>query len=137
MVPRSLHFEKLVFQDCPEVDFLSIFDGEETLPLLLEYIACGAQGDLPKNSISKTGDSGLCELIEYDINNLPELDYSNSYGMNVVNIEAGRGCRLIATIAHPECFSVRKRDFLMSNKLLETSQRVYELLGKNRHSFFN
>lgn len=61
--PQITSLREMVFQDCPEVDFLSIFDGEETLPLLLEYIACGAQGDLPKNSISKTGDSGLCELM--------------------------------------------------------------------------
>lgn len=128
--PQITSLREMVFQDCPEVDFLSIFDGEETLPLLLEYIACGAQGDLPKNSISKTGDSGLCELIEYDINNLPELDYSNSYGMNVVNIEAGRGCPFNCYYCSSRVLLGQKARFLNVDKLLETSQRVYDCMAK-------
>lgn len=128
--PQITSLREMVFQDCPEVDFLSIFDGEETLPLLLEYIACGAQGDLPNNSISKTGDSGLCELVEYDINNLPELDYSNSYGMNVVNIEAGRGCPFNCYYCSSRVLLGQKARFLNVDKLLETSQRVYDCMAK-------
>lgn len=53
--PQITSLREMVFQDCPEVDFLSIFDGEETLPLLLEYIACGAQAIYLKIRFLKPG----------------------------------------------------------------------------------